>query len=149
MSKSTLCRLLLEADRRMIKAFLRDHKAQVAAPHGQRDDPQASSSSSSCPSRTERETPPAVRFGVTAGGQGLWQAEREGRGEGVGVGKGVREGGGLDDGVAEISGKMGDISMSSNRMADEADPSCPAGETTACIEGAWEVLSTLEDTSKM
>eukprot|EP00903_Cladosiphon_okamuranus_P014237 g13226.t1 len=143
-NKSALCRLLLEADRRMIKAFLRDHKAQVAVPLGDHDDPQAS-----CLSSLKRETPPAARPGVTAGDQGLGHAEREGRGDGVGGCGGVGAGVGGDDSIAEISARTGEISMSSNKMNAEADPTCPGGETSACIERAREVLSRIQDTSKI
>lgn len=55
------------------------------------------------------------------------------------------DGGEDDGGVAEISAKTGELSMSSNTMADEADPSCPGDQTSACTEEAEEVFARLQE----
>eukprot|EP00752_Nemacystus_decipiens_P005087 g4616.t1 len=82
-------------------------------------------------------------------GQGVEHREgagRRGRGEGA-KGNDARGGGGDD--LAEISAKTAELSVSVNTMADEAAPSCPGAETTACAEKAWKVFSRLQDTAQI
>lgn len=149
-SKSSLCRLLLEADRRLIKAFLRDHKAQVVAPSGEHVPEERQAHSSTCGGRVN---PTADRFGESGKGQGHRSAKAEGRappGEGAG-GEGLK-GGSRDsnrDGVAEISATVGKLSLKWNTMEDGADPSSPGGETSACTARARETFGRLQATAKM
>ena len=136
----------------MIKAFLRDHKAQVVAPPSHGEDHQSPSSSSGT-IREAKTSPTAPHPGVPGSGLGPERREgaerREGEGGVGGSGSVKGAGAGDDGGVAEISAKTAELSMSSNTMADEADPCSPGDQTSACTEEAQRVFAQLQDTAKM
>ncbi|CAM9467716.1 unnamed protein product [Ectocarpus fasciculatus] len=132
--KRELCRLLLQADRRMYKAFLRDHKAQMKEP--------LEGLTRKSSSGREGETP--TEDDLNGGGQ---KQERL-NGDPRGVGNGA-SGGGAGD-VSGKSDKVEGVSLiETNKMDDKAKPSRPGSETSECLREAQDVFSKLKMTAEV
>ncbi|CAM9792541.1 unnamed protein product [Ectocarpus sp. 13 AM-2016] len=134
--KRELCRLLLQADRRLIKAYLRDHRAQIKRPlEGRIVTPS--------PGR-EGETP--MEDDLNGGGQKLERLN--GRPRGGSKWRNGAKGGGAGD-VSEKSDEIQSVSpIDTTKMNDEAEPSRPGEETRKCLREAQVVFSKLKTTAK-
>ncbi|CAM9269559.1 unnamed protein product [Ectocarpus sp. 4 AP-2014] len=134
--KRELCRLLLQTDRRLIKAYLRDHRAQIERPlEGRTIKPSSGG---------EGETP--TEDDPDGGGQ---KQERLNGGPRVG-GKWMNgaTGGGAGD-VSEKSDEIESVApIDTTKMNDEAEPSRPGEETRKCLREAQVVFSKLKTTAK-
>ncbi|CAN0368393.1 unnamed protein product [Ectocarpus sp. 12 AP-2014] len=135
--KRELCRLLLQADRRLIKAYLRDHRAQIRRPlEGRTITPS--------PGR-EGETP--TEDDLNGGGQ------KQERLNGGPRGGGKWRNGATRGGAGDFSEKSDEIEsvapIDTTRMNEEAKPSRPGEETRKCLGEAQVVFSKLKTTAKV
>ncbi|CAN0103454.1 unnamed protein product [Scytosiphon promiscuus] len=121
--KSDLCRLLLQADRRMMKAFLRDHRVQAATPLEQREE-----------------------LAFRGGGDDKDYLEVEAT---AWKGMSAEGGGGKEGYLSGMSIITDGALLGSTKMDDETDASCPGDETWKCTVEARDVVSRLEEAANV
>lgn len=137
--KSDLCRLLLKADRLMMKAFLRDHRAQAAARLEQGGKPACPGSQSACPGSPSETMLSEHRTGDNQDHQELEHKAREG----------TYEEGGEEPYLSGMSVTTGGISLGSTKIDEDTSPSRPGEETWRYTEETRKVFARLEEAAEV
>lgn len=138
--KSALRTLLFQMDRRLIKAYLRDHKTQAVVPPDIRNGQAFSFSSASSggpePGAAEQSHAAGIQAQVYQGfaDRGIFDGWRGTSGAG-------------GEGGAAAAATTGDVEafMSPTTMDDEADPTTLGGETWECTLEARRVFAHLKE----
>lgn len=125
MHKSALGRVLNQVQRRVLKAVLRDHKAQAVGIHV---------------SGAGEETP--VNAKRLCGSSPEHQMLK------IGTGGGAFVGGGGEGGFSDISAHMGKVPMQSTKSHGVDDPSSPGNETFTAISEAREIMARLQEATE-
>lgn len=126
--KSDLCRLLLQADRQMMKAFLRDHRAQTAVP------PEEDEGYSCHSERTDRNN-------IEHGSGHVQEGQRRDK-----IPREVLYAHGGDAGyLSGMSINMDCFSIDSTKIDKETSPSRPGDETWKYTEEVRKIFARLGD----